>query len=168
VTAEKLDGRYVAHVTASCEVIFLESCPFEQQIKTKSTSTIADIVKSWCTMATEALKLTEKAKLNRLQRSELDDDDDTTDFENLNDDDTDAPTTEAPPADHTGVEVVARHAGEAYALTPTDHQTFLVTPSKVASPPPPTRPLASVRRSLSQLKQRAGFNTVSKQQQQQQ
>lgn len=82
ITADKVENRYIAHVTASCDVIFTESCPFEQQIKTKSTSTITDIVTSWCKMATEAIKLTEKAKLNRLQRTLGEDDDDETDFEN--------------------------------------------------------------------------------------
>ena len=83
VTAAKVDGRYVSHVTASCEAVFYQSgCPFEQQIKTKSVSTIKDIVSSWCTMASEALKLTEQAKLDRMRRMDEDDDDDeTVDFE---------------------------------------------------------------------------------------
>lgn len=90
ITAEKLENRCnVAHVTASCEVSFNQSCPFEHQIKTKSTSMIAEVVTSWCTMATEAIKLTEKAKRNRLQRT-LDDDDD--------DDDTDTDTDCLPEA----------------------------------------------------------------------
>jgi VAD1 Analog of StAR-related lipid transfer domain len=73
VTAEKMNGRYVTHVTISCEASFTQSCPFEHQIKAKSTSTISDIVASWCTMAKEAIKLTELAKCNRLKRN-LDDD----------------------------------------------------------------------------------------------
>jgi VAD1 Analog of StAR-related lipid transfer domain len=76
ITAGKVEKRYVTHVTASCEAAFNQSCPFESQIKTKSTSTISDVVTSWCKMATEAIKLTEKAKLDRLQRT-LDEDDET-------------------------------------------------------------------------------------------
>ena len=75
--AEKVNNRYVTHVHVDCEVFFHQgSCPFEQQIKSKSVSTINEVVSSWCTMAVEALKLTERAKLDRLQRTMDDDPDD--------------------------------------------------------------------------------------------
>ena len=69
--AEKVhDKHYVTHVHVDCEVFFHSgSCPFEQQIKSKSMSTINDVVSSWCIMAVEALKLTELAKLHRLQQT---------------------------------------------------------------------------------------------------
>ena len=76
--AEKVQNdHYITHVHVDCEVFFHHgSCPFEQQIKSKSISTINDVVSSWCTMAVEALKLTERAKLDRLQRTMDDDLDD--------------------------------------------------------------------------------------------
>ena len=75
-TSEKVENQhYVTHVQVDCEVFFHHgSCPFEQQIKSKSISTINEVVSSWCIMAVEALKLTERAKLDRLQRT-MDDDD---------------------------------------------------------------------------------------------
>ena len=152
VTAEKVNGRYVAHVSASCEVIFHQSCPFEYQIKSKSTSTIADIVKSWCSMATEALKLAERAKLNRLQRSGLDDDDDDTAQHYDTDDD------HHPLEKSEGLEVVARQLGDddddLVEGQPQHHIFMLAAPSRTLQVMRPTRPLASVRRSLSQLKRR--------------
>lgn len=76
--AEKVHNEhYVTHVHVECEVFFHQGgCPFEQQIKSKSISTINDVVSSWCVMAVEALKLTEMAKLDRLHRTMDDDPDD--------------------------------------------------------------------------------------------
>jgi hypothetical protein len=93
--SEKVDSkRYVTHVSVECEVFFHQgSCPFEQQIKSKSISTINDVVSSWCIMAVEALKLTERAKLDRLQRTIYDDADDETVDEILTEDNTETETT---------------------------------------------------------------------------
>jgi len=158
VTAEKVNGRYVAHVSASCEVIFHQSCPFENQIKSKSISTIADICNSWCSMATEALKLTERAKLNRLQRSGLDDDDDDDDTAHY-EDDTDDNDVDHHPLEKghaEGLEVVVRQLGDDDPVEgqPQHHIFMLAAPSRTQQVMRPTRPIASVRRSLSQLKRR--------------
>lgn len=101
ITAEKINDRYVTHVSITCEASFTQSCPFEVQIKSKSTSTISDIVASWCAMAKEAIKLTEMAKLDRLRRRQLDFDDES---------ETDHPELKIVTysgATHDGVEVVA-------------------------------------------------------------
>lgn len=117
VTAEKVDNRYTTHVNASCEAIFSQSCPFEHQINVKSTSTIAEMAHSWCAMASEAIKLTEQNKLDRLQRTvdDEDDDDDETDCDPAQQDaDDEVPASAAEDAINArrecsddGVEVVA-------------------------------------------------------------
>jgi VAD1 Analog of StAR-related lipid transfer domain len=117
-TAEKVQQRYVTTVHVSCQVFFNGPCPFEQPIQSKSVSTIRDVVTSWYTMAREALKLTEMAKIDRMHRTE---DEDWTDDETL-----EAPT-EKPKEDSTttamidGVEVVA----EAHLLQPSSSNTPL-------------------------------------------
>jgi VAD1 Analog of StAR-related lipid transfer domain len=50
---------------ASCQVFFQKSCPFETQIRTRSYASIEDVTTAWCHMATQALLLAEKAKLDR-------------------------------------------------------------------------------------------------------
>ena len=107
-TAEKVQERYVTSVQVSCQVFFNGPCPFEQPIQSKSVSTIRDVVSSWYTMAREALKLTELAKIDRLHRTE---EDDWTDDETL-----DCPTEKLKNTTTIveGVEVVA----EAHLLQP--------------------------------------------------
>ena len=91
IRAEKVqDGstyKYVSTLTASSEVVFTQSCSFAGQIRSKSASTIKDLVKCWCSMAKEALKLTEQRKTLRLQheQEEVDSDieDDTENEEEL-------------------------------------------------------------------------------------
>jgi len=64
------DGIYTSCLSSSCEVVFTKQCPFEFQIRTKSCAALTDVGIAWCAMAQEALKLAEKAKINRLsQRS---------------------------------------------------------------------------------------------------
>lgn len=76
ITAEKVQDRYVSKLSASTDVIFTGRCNFESQIRSKSTSAIAELIIAWCAMATEALKQTEKAKNDRLRQEliELDED----------------------------------------------------------------------------------------------
>lgn len=73
IRATKEEGWYLATCSASSQVLFHKGgCPFEGQIRSKSNSTLRDIGRAWCTMATEALKLTEQTKRKRLQREEGD------------------------------------------------------------------------------------------------
>jgi VAD1 Analog of StAR-related lipid transfer domain len=72
---ETSSPRYTSYVSVSSEVIFSKSCPFESQIRSKSTSTIMDIITAWCSMAVEALKRTEEHKRHRLLLQEDDDED---------------------------------------------------------------------------------------------
>ena len=157
VTASKVDGRYVAQVaSASCEVVFdpMALCPWEQQIKQKSATTIRDIVTAWCVMATEALQRTEQAKLSRRkhkhqsQRGALnhgDDDDETTlDEDTSSSQQTDGdhdPSTDNDDPDgdklevdehHVSVEVVARQLNDDAS---DGHHTFYLstTPSTTQS-----------------------------------
>jgi hypothetical protein len=75
IKAIKEDGHYTARISTYCQVFFTKSCPFEGQIRSKSASTVSEVVKGWCVMAQEALKLTEQAKKDRIRRSQTDDDD---------------------------------------------------------------------------------------------
>jgi VAD1 Analog of StAR-related lipid transfer domain len=77
-------SKYVSMLSATSEVVFTQSCQFASQIKSKSASTIKELTSCWCTMATEALKLTEQRKTLRLNQharrggeSEIDDFDET-------------------------------------------------------------------------------------------
>eukprot|EP00797_Seminavis_robusta_P022993 Sro372_g128800.1 n/a (506) ;mRNA; r:33490-35007 len=63
-------SKYVSTLTATSEVVFTQSCQFASQIKSKSASTIKDLVTCWCTMAKEALKLAEQRKTLRLKHEE--------------------------------------------------------------------------------------------------
>ena len=74
ITATKDDDCYTARVATACEVFFTKSCPFESQIRSKSASTISEVVTAWCAMAQEALKLTEQAKQDRIRRIQTDED----------------------------------------------------------------------------------------------
>lgn len=80
IRAEKIqDGskyKYVSTLSATSEVVFTQSCSFAGQIRSKSAATIKELVKCWCSMAKEALKLTEQRKTLRLQheQEELDSD----------------------------------------------------------------------------------------------
>lgn len=66
---------YTTQLTIQMGLFFLKSCPFEGMIRNKTTTTVSEVVQSWCFMATQALAYTEQAKRNRL-RAELGDDDD--------------------------------------------------------------------------------------------
>ena len=89
--------KYVSTLEATSQVVFTGSCQFAGQIKTKSAATIQELVTCWCTMAKEALKLTEERKLMRLQHEleeeeeeEADSDCEETELDD-NDDDDDVP-----------------------------------------------------------------------------
>lgn len=69
IEATKDGELYTARASVSCQVFFTDSCPFETQIRTKSTAALHDVTGAWCAMAQEALKLTEATKLDREQRS---------------------------------------------------------------------------------------------------
>jgi hypothetical protein len=58
----------VATLAVNSQVYFLQPCAFEQQIHTKSQSTLREVVSSWCHMAQQALQLTIQQKLEREQR----------------------------------------------------------------------------------------------------
>lgn len=70
--ARKELDRYVTYMTATSEVHFTGYCAFESQIRSKTAASIRDIIASWYVMATEALKLTEQSKLDRLNNSHAD------------------------------------------------------------------------------------------------
>lgn len=107
--AEKVHNEhYITHVHVECEVFFHQGgCPFEQQIKSKSISTINDVVSSWCIMAVEALKLTEMAKLDRLHRTMDDDPDDDETVDDVVTKETMPTDTNNQPNHDDAVEVVA-------------------------------------------------------------
>jgi VAD1 Analog of StAR-related lipid transfer domain len=63
-------SKYVSTLSATSEVVFTQSCQFASQIKSKSASTIKELTTCWCTMATEALKLTEQRKSLRLKHAQ--------------------------------------------------------------------------------------------------
>jgi hypothetical protein len=124
VRASKHNDRYVANVTVSCQVVFTQNCPLEQQIRSKSVSAIADIVTAWCQMATEALEVTEQNKLQRLQHNHhhfphhsggsddttAEDDTTTTTYEQANENHNSTPANQAkeqpPSGDTEGVEIL--------------------------------------------------------------
>lgn len=55
----------VARLSIFSQVHFLQPCAFEQQIHSKSRSTLQEVVASWSTMAQEALAITIQHKLER-------------------------------------------------------------------------------------------------------
>lgn len=57
---------YSCDVSASCEVVFMQPCPFEYQINKQASSALIEVSRAWCSMAQEALQLAEQAKCNRL------------------------------------------------------------------------------------------------------
>lgn len=69
-SGQKPKYKYVSTLDATSGVVFSQSCQFASQIKSKSASTIQDLVKCWCTMAKEALKLTEQRKSLRLKHEQ--------------------------------------------------------------------------------------------------
>jgi hypothetical protein len=60
-------------LSVSVEVVMLRSCSFESQIRSKSLSTVEDIVSSWSEKARRALQLTLKQKLERMRQTNADD-----------------------------------------------------------------------------------------------
>lgn len=80
IAAAKNDGRYTCIISAHGQVFFTKSCPFEHQIRTNSKSTVKDVATAWGDMAQEALKLTEKAKRERLRRNQRERDSEEEDF----------------------------------------------------------------------------------------
>jgi hypothetical protein len=66
--------RYTCSVKASCDVVFLQSCPFEYQIRRQASSTLVEVSQAWCSMAQEALQLAEQAKSDRLLRLDVEQD----------------------------------------------------------------------------------------------
>jgi len=74
IAAAKVNHRYKAQVSATCQAILTKQCPFDKQIRARSKQTVTDVAKAWCAMAKEALKLTEQAKLDRLRQMHNDDD----------------------------------------------------------------------------------------------
>jgi len=68
---KSVDGaKKVATLNVYSQVFFTQSCAFEQQIHSKSCSTLQEVVTSWCTMAQQALELTIQHKLERERREE--------------------------------------------------------------------------------------------------
>ena len=60
-------------VSVSVEVFMTSSCSFESQIRSKSLSTVDEIVSSWSEKARRALQLTLKQKLERMRQMHPDD-----------------------------------------------------------------------------------------------
>ncbi|GAX20236.1 hypothetical protein FisN_15Lh284 [Fistulifera solaris] len=67
VNAKKDDyGLYTILLSVSTGAVFTGSCPFEGPIRSRSAAAVSDVVNAWCAMATEALRLTERTKISRL------------------------------------------------------------------------------------------------------
>jgi hypothetical protein len=169
ITATKDDDCYTARVATACEVFFTKSCPFEGQIRSKSASTISEVVTAWCAMAQEALKLTEQAKQDRIRRIQTDED------ETWNDPVHDAwnsPTSDpmhddgcSPPSDDVeGVEVKHSHSNsQSYPIALIEGDAdwteeveeiddgLSLSRSELDLASPKTRPLTGIRRSISQM-----------------
>jgi hypothetical protein len=64
----KLKERKLSFLNVHSQVFFTLPCSFESQIRTKSLSTLKDIITSWCQMAQQVLKITVKHKLERQER----------------------------------------------------------------------------------------------------
>ena len=71
VTADKQEDRYVASLSIYTQVFFTSGCPFQSKIKSASKDTYFEIAENWCTMAHEALILTEEHRLKRLRSESL-------------------------------------------------------------------------------------------------
>jgi hypothetical protein len=169
ITATKDDDCYTARVATACEVFFTKSCPFEGQIRSKSASTISEVVTAWCAMAQEALKLTERAKQDRIRRIQTDEDET---WDDPVHDDADNPTSDPvhddgykPTSnDVEGVEVKHSHSNSlSYPIAliegdadwteevdETDDGLFL-SRSEIDLASPKTKPLTGIRRSINQM-----------------
>ncbi|GKY97182.1 hypothetical protein MPSEU_000676600 [Mayamaea pseudoterrestris] len=103
--------RYTCVVKASCDVVFVQSCPFEYQIKRQAFSTLVEVSQAWCAMAQEGLKLAEQAKSDRLLRA---------DGQGSSTDESEA-AAEASISDEGGIEVdyVPHHAPKLQVVTMT-------------------------------------------------
>jgi hypothetical protein len=169
ITATKDDDCYTARVATACEVFFTKSCPFEGQIRSKSASTISEVVTAWCAMAQEALKLTEQAKQDRIRRIQTDED------EIWNDpvhDDGNSPTSDPvyddgyiPTSDDVeGVEVKhSRSLSQSYPIALIEGDAdwtegvgergdgLSLSRSELDLASPKTKPLTGMRRSISQM-----------------
>jgi hypothetical protein len=67
----KLEGkRKLSVLNVHSQVFFHQHCSFEAQIRSKSLSTLKDIVTCWCQMAQQVLEITIKHKLER-ERQEM-------------------------------------------------------------------------------------------------
>jgi hypothetical protein len=157
ITATKDEDRYTARVATACEVFFTKSCPFEGQIRSKSAITISEVVTAWCAMAQEALKLTERAKRDRIRRIQTDEDeswDDPVhdDGYSLTADDMDAVEVKnshsrllsSPNASIVGEEYLSEEMGEIVeGLSRSESEKNLASRK--------ARPLTGFRRSISQM-----------------
>jgi hypothetical protein len=157
ITATKDDDCYTARVATACEVFFSKSCPFEGQIRSKSASTISEVVTAWCAMAQEALKLTERAKQDRIRRIQTDEDET---WDDPVHDDGCSPTSD----DMEGVEVKHSHLkSQSYPNALIEGEEDLTneegeigeglsrSKSETNLASRMTRPLTAVRRSISQM-----------------
>jgi hypothetical protein len=64
--SHKLEGkRKLSVLNVHSQVFFHQQCTFEAQIRSKSLSTLKDIVTCWCEMAQQVLEITIKHKLER-------------------------------------------------------------------------------------------------------
>jgi len=64
---DEIPVRRAAKLAVYAQVFMLRDCNWERQIKSKSLSTLTEIVKAWCKKATQALDLTLKKKLDRIE-----------------------------------------------------------------------------------------------------
>lgn len=64
----KSKERKLSFLNVHSQVFFTQQCTFEPQIRTKSLSTLKDILTSWCQMAQQVLEITIKHKLERERR----------------------------------------------------------------------------------------------------
>ena len=63
-------SKKLATLSVHAQVFFTKQCAFEQQILAKSSTTLAEVVTSWCEMATQALEITMQHKLERERREQ--------------------------------------------------------------------------------------------------
>lgn len=71
ITADKdVQGDYNCQISTSCQVFFVKSCPFDSQIRSRTKASVQDVTAAWCKMATEALKLAEQHKQERIRQQQ--------------------------------------------------------------------------------------------------
>jgi hypothetical protein len=65
------EGKPTTILSITAQVDFFSSNPFEGQIKSKTMSTMLEVLGCWCKLAHEALRLTQQRAEERKKRQEL-------------------------------------------------------------------------------------------------